>query len=258
MAPVVSIISPCLNGSNYLEQAIMSVQAQTFLNWELLLIDDGSTDGSDAVADRCASNDPRIVPMRTSGRIGAGPARNVGISMARGRYIAFLDCDDWWHPRKLELQLAAMGRLGAAFCVSPYTVCKVDGRPIRVQEVALPLTRRRYLLKRCVIGCLTVLIDVNKLGPFRFPEHLRRAEDLVVWVELLSRCERLGYAATSTEAALAFYRVHAGGQSSGKLQHAQAHWRIYTRELGLPWSLAVLCFASYVINGVLNRLRPLA
>lgn len=258
MTPLISIISPCLNGSTYLEQAILSVQAQTFSNWELLLIDDGSTDGSDAMAARFAAHDPRIVPMRTSGRIGAGPARNVGISAARGQYIAFLDCDDWWHPRKLDLQLMAMDKLGAAFCVSPYTVCKVDGRPIRVQDVDLPLTLHRYLLKRCVIGCLTVLIDVSKLGSFRFPEHLRKAEDFVLWIELLSRCERLGFAAISTDEALASYRVHSGGQSRGKLQHARAHWRIYSKEIGLPWNRAVLYFASYVVNAILNRFRPLA
>ncbi len=255
MSPRISIISPCLNGMAYLPQSVGSAQDQTVTDWELLLVDDGSDDGSHEWALEMARRDPRIVPLRTSGHTGASRARNFGMERARGRFIAFLDCDDWWHPRKLEHQLAALGPDRAAFCCSPYHVCDAAGRPQRLQLVDPPLTSRRYLHKQFVIGCLTVLVDTALTGPFRFPDHLHKAEDFVVWYDLLRRGELLGMAAVSTDEPVAYYRVHGGGQSHSKLRHAAAHWHIYVHALGLTLPMALRCFLAYGFNGMLDRLR---
>ena len=252
--PLVSIITPCLNGSRFLAHAVESVQAQTCADWELLIVDDGSDDGSDTQAKQLAVRDPRIVPLRTRGRVGAGAARNLGLSAARGRYVAFLDCDDWWAPTKLAEQIDVMRRTTAGFCVSPYWVCDASGRPHRVQHVLEPLTLRRYLMKRCVIGCLTVVVDVDAIGPFEFRPHLRKAEDFVLWVELLRRCDGAGRRVALTLTPLAYYRVHEAGQSRSKLQHARAHWHAYRHELGLSLPSAIFYFGTYVVNGLLDRL----
>jgi glycosyltransferase involved in cell wall biosynthesis len=242
-----------LNGAQFLGRAVMSVKDQSFRNWEHLIIDDGSSDGSDAMALSWALADSRIVPMKTSGRAGAAAARNIGMAAARGRYVAFLDSDDWWDPRKLELQLDVMRDTSAAFCASSYVVCSSDESPIRLQALNGPLTVRRCLMKQCVIGCLTVMVDVDRLGPIRFPEHLRLAEDFVLWVELLRRCELRGLAANATATPLAFYRIHEGGQSRSKLRHAKGVWRAYSKELELSRPSALLYFLSYALHGLLDR-----
>lgn len=255
MPPTISIIMPCLNGIRYLPAAIASVYAQTFEDWELIVIDDGSTDGSESLVRTMSDRDARIVLLRTSGRTGAAQARNHGLERARGRMVTFLDCDDWWSPTKLAEQMAAMADHGAGFCCSPYTVCDETGRALRLQGVDPPLTSRRYLRKNFVIGCLTVLVDTARIGTFQFPVHLQRAEDFLLWHELLLRCERQGVPALATSRPLAFYRVHGSGQSHNKWRHAQAHWQIYSRELRLPLPTALWCFASYILNGVLDRAR---
>jgi teichuronic acid biosynthesis glycosyltransferase TuaG len=251
--PLISVVTPCLNGAKFLARALESVQNQSFQDWEHLIVDDGSSDGSDTIALSCALADSRIVPLKTRGRTGAAATRNVGLAAARGRYVAFLDSDDWWDPRKLELQLAAMRSSGAAFCVSPYIVCRFDGLPIRIQPFIGPLTAYRCLKKQCVVGCLTVMIDVEQLGPLRFREQVRLAEDFVLWVELLRRCEREGLGAIAMASPLAYYRVHEGGQSRSKFRHAMAVWRAYSRELTLPLPRALHYFISYLFHGLFDR-----
>jgi teichuronic acid biosynthesis glycosyltransferase TuaG len=252
-SPTVSIVMPCLNGMSYLSQAMASVRAQSFGDWELIVVDDGSTDGSLAEVSAASQHDARVIALRTRGRTGAAHARNVGMARATGRYMAFLDCDDWWRPDKLERQLAALQTDRAAFCCAPYLVCNETGTPMRQQVVTAPLTADRYLKKQWVIGCLTVVVDRERLGDFAFIEGLPMAEDFLLWYELLLRAERMGLHAVCTDESLAFYRVHPGGKSSSKLRHARAHWQIFTRELGLPWLSAVRCFACYAFNGLRDR-----
>jgi teichuronic acid biosynthesis glycosyltransferase TuaG len=252
------MITPCLKGAANLAQASASEQAQSVGDWEMLVNDDGSTDGSDTLANALSQADARIVPLRTQGRTGAAATRNLGLSSARGQFIAFLDSDDWWNAQKLERQLAALSASGAVFCISPYQVCRSDGAPLRLQPAHGPLNLARYLAKRCVVGCLTVLLDRDRLGPFQFREHLRQAEDFVLWVELLRRCEARGLATVVTDVPVAHYRIHAGGQSRGKLQHARAHWHAYFHELALPRHRAATYFLSYVVNGLRDRVSRVA
>jgi teichuronic acid biosynthesis glycosyltransferase TuaG len=255
MKPLVSVIMPCLNGRAFLAQAIESVRAQTLADWELLIIDDGSADGSQGLAAEYAARDARIVPLATAGRCGAAAARNLGLRAARGRFVAFLDCDDWWSPAKLRTQLDAMLAAHAAFCAGTYVVCDAGGRPIRTQRAHPPLTPARCLTKQAVIGCLTVIVDTEALGAIQFSTRLRKVEDFALWIQLLRRCERAGLAAIAVAEPLAFYRVHGAGQSSSKVRHALAHWPAYTQELSLSWPRAAYCFACYAINTVRDRLR---
>ena len=255
MKPQVSVITPCLNGSAYLAQAIESVRAQTLTDWELLVVDDGSGDDSQGIVNEYAARDERIVPLATIGRCGAAAARNLALRAARGRFVAFLDCDDWWDPAKLRTQLDAMQAANAAFCAGPYVVCDAKGRPIRTQRVHPPLTSARCLTKRAVIGCLTVVVDTEALGAIQFSTRLRKVEDFALWIQLLRRCESAGLAAIAVAEPLAFYRVHGGGQSRSKVRHALAHWPAYTQELSLSWPRAAYCFACYAFNGARDRLR---
>ena len=96
------------------------MRAQTHADWQLLVVDDCSSDGTREIAERCASEDPRIVVLRQSANAGVAAARNAGIAAASGTLIAFLDSDDWWHPRKLELQVASMRSTGAKISYASY------------------------------------------------------------------------------------------------------------------------------------------
>ncbi|MFC6496535.1 glycosyltransferase family 2 protein [Gemmobacter lanyuensis] len=126
-APLVSVVIPVFNAADTLAGTVASVQAQSLTDWEALLIEDGSTDESPAICARLAAADPRLRLLRTGGQAGAGPARNAGIAAARGRFIAFLDADDQWHPRKLDLQLAAMAAAGLPFSCTAYDRVPVGG-----------------------------------------------------------------------------------------------------------------------------------
>ena len=109
VSPIVSVIIPASNAGAFMEDAVQSVKDQTYFDWEILIVDDGTTDGSDQAAILAHyADDPRIQVLATKGCQGAGLARNLGMEAAKGRYIAFLDADDIRHSQKLSLQLEAM------------------------------------------------------------------------------------------------------------------------------------------------------
>jgi teichuronic acid biosynthesis glycosyltransferase TuaG len=252
--PVVTVITPCLNGIRFLPDMVASLKRQSLAEWELIYVDDGSTDGSLKYMETVAADDPRVRIFRTSGRQGASTARNLGISEARARFVAFLDSDDWWLPEKLELQVEQMVRERAAFSCTGYWVCHEDGSIIRAQKVFGPVTSRRHLRKQAVIGCLTVMYESAALRSKRFRTHLAGAEDYVLWYEMLDEVERRGLTTTFLPQPLACYRVHDAGKSRNKL-HARSHWTVYRKALGLSRLKAASCFASYVVNALYDR-RP--
>ena len=112
---LVSIITPAYNAEAYLQEAIASVQAQGYTNWEMIIVDDCSSDGTQRIARRAAEQDARIRYERLASNSGAAVARNRALELARGRYVAFLDADDRWKPKKLERQLAFMEKNGYGF-----------------------------------------------------------------------------------------------------------------------------------------------
>lgn len=253
--PVVSIICPCLNGRKFLPDAIDSVVAQSFRDWELLIVDDGSEDGSrDYVISR-ARDEPRLSLIATQGRVGPAAARNVGLSAARGRFVAFLDCDDWWHADKLASQLEAMKASQASFSCGSYLVCDLEGAVIRVQSVKGPLTAKRALMKQVTIGCLTVMLDRASFPAARFPEHLKMGEDFALWYKLLKEGEQAGKSAVVMMQPLAYYRTSSGSHSANKVAGAVRVWKVYRSELGLPLLAACAGFLAYVVVGVFER-RP--
>jgi teichuronic acid biosynthesis glycosyltransferase TuaG len=248
VSPVVSIVTPVWNAAATLAEAAASAQAQTFADWEMLIVDDGSTDGSRALAERLAAADPRLRVLGWAANRGAAAARNAGLRAARGRVVAFLDADDRWLPPKLERQLAQMAATGAPFVFASYRRIDAAGRPLGVVRVPARVDHAR-LLRGNAIPCQTAAFDRAHYGPVEMPD-LRRRQDYGLWLMLLAR----GGAALGLDEVLAEHRIRPGSLSSDKLAAAAGTWRVYREVAGLSRPRAALCLASNLTRGALKRL----
>lgn len=245
--PAVSVIVPFRNAAATLEATLDSLAAQRFGDWEALLIDDASgDDGPARVAVRAAA-DPRVRLIRSATHLGVPGARNLGIRAARGRWIAFLDADDLWHPDKLALQVPVL-QAGAPIVFSSYRRIDAAGRPLGTVQAPARVCWRDALAGN-PIGCLTAVWDSAVFGRAEMPA-LDLHEDYAFWLRLL----RGGACATGLPQVLASYRVSPGSHSAGKWRAARATWGILRREagLGLPW--AMLGFAGYAFGALRRRM----
>ncbi len=245
---------PCFNGMPFLADAIKSVLQQQYDDWELLIVDDGSSDESVGYCRALLEREPRARLLGTSGRRGAAHARNAGIAASRGRYIAFLDCDDVWSPQKLHTQIDFMQKRRLAFSWTSYDVIDRCGRKLRTQTSANRCTYRDLLVKRTVIGCLTAVYDKSLLGA-QFMPAIRMRQDFGLWLRLLRICEERKLGNGGIAEPLASYRVHAAGMTSNKLLAAWYQWRLYRDIEDLPLWDTWYCFANYALRGVGERLE---
>ncbi len=247
-APAVSVITPVWNAAATLAETVASVQAQSFPDWEMLLVDDGSGDGSRALAEGLAAQDPRLRVMGWAENRGAAAARNAGIAAARGRHVAFLDADDLWRPEKLGVQLDYIARTGAVFVFSAYARMDEAGRPLG--RVGVPArVDHDALLRGNVIGCLTALYDAAHFGPVEMPD-LRRRQDYGLWLRLLAR----GGEAHGIDAVLADYRVRRRSLSANKVTALAATWRLYRETAELSRPRAAWCLAHNAFRALRKRM----
>lgn len=248
--PRVSVVIPVFNAAETLADTVASVQSQSLQDWEMLLVDDGSTDGSAAIMAAVAAADPRIRCFATAGQRGAGPARNVAITAARGRFIAFLDADDQWHPRKLDLQLSAMQAAGLPFSCTAYL--RVDAARGLRHVVGVPIhASRADLLKTNTVACSTAIYDRAHFGPRSMPP-LRRRQDFALWLELLRDTPSV----LGLPLVLMTYRAHDGSLSAHKGQAAADTWAMYRQTPGLNLPRAIWYFGHYALRGMLRHRLP--
>lgn len=232
----------------YLTDAVNSVKAQTYRNWELLLVVDRISPDAVAMADGLAATDARIRLVHVPSGAGAARARNAGIAESRGRFIAFLDADDIWLPEKLETQLRAIAASGAAIVHSSYFRIDAAGRRIGLVPTR-PRLSLRDLCRGHSIGCLTALLDTRRVGEVRMPEYALR-QDLALWLRLL---RNYGDSVGVLDP-LAEYRVHSQSLSSNKLRAAFSTWRVH-RDFAPSVSASVRAFVWYAVRGLWNRFR---
>lgn len=240
----VSVIIPAYCCENTIRQTIDSVLAQTYPDWEMIVANDHSTDGTRQIVEQYASVDPRIHLLDLPQNVGSAMARNAAISQARGRYLAFLDSDDLWKPEKLQKQIAFMEQTRCCLSFTAYEVFKDSHRRRRVFRAPAHLTYRQYL-GNTAIGCLTVMVDRASIPDF----HMIRGEleDSATWMHYL----RQGITAYGLNEPLACYRVHPGSKSANKIQNARRYYRcLKTQEdLRLPsrlyYQLSYACHAAY-------------
>ena len=218
-----SIVMPCYNSGTYIRQAINSVRGQTYQDWELLVVDDGSTDNSADIIKGMEQTDGRIKYLKTNAPSGSPIVpRNIGVKNALGRYIAFLDSDDAWLPNKLERQMKMFEQYeDMAICFSNYEKMTEQGERNNRIIKAPSVTTYRQLLFGNVIGCLTAVYDIGKVGKVFFQNHSH--EDYILWLDILKQ----GYVARNTNTVEALYRVRENSVSSNKLKTLSWQWDIY-------------------------------
>lgn len=245
MTPLVSIIMPCYNAERYIAQSIESVLAQSYQNWELIITDDASTDKSVEIISKYSKNDDRISVMVPDEHQGIARTRNMSISRARGRFMAFLDSDDIWYPEKLEKQVNYMLENDLAFTYSSYEIIDYHGNPKnRVVKDAGVMSYKKYL-RNTIICCGTVVVDREKTGHFATP-IIKTSEDMSLWLSIMRR----GFDAYPVPGPLHKYRITPGSASSNKFKAACDVWRVYRKIEKLSWIKSVINFVCYSFNAV--------
>ena len=244
---LVSVVMPAYNCEAVLPESIASVVAQTLQEWELVIVDDASVDHSLLVAQKMASRDVRIRVIHLAKNGGVANARNVGMRAARGQYLAFLDSDDLWDPRKLQIQVEFMKQQGIGFSFTQYQRFGPNGSLSHTRRIPRSLTYRQ-LLKGNVIGCLTVMVDRARISAFLMPEIGH--EDYAAWLTILKR----GHVAWGIQQCLARYRVSAASVSGRKGRSAAWTWHIFRRIEKLSFLRSMWCFSSYFARSLFTRM----
>ena len=249
---MISIVVPVYNAAPYVENTVQMVLQQTYQDFELILVDDCSTDNSVALLEELLEQrkDVRLRLVKKERNQGAAAARNTGLDMASGRYIAFLDADDVWLPHRLEAGLRFMEEKKAGFVFSAYEFGDEQARGTgKIVHVPEKLTYRKAL-SRTVVFTTTTLFDTTLV-----PKELLRmptvpSEDTATWWQIL----RNGHVAYGLDQVLAIYRRPAKSLSSNKLVALQRIWNLYRKQekLGLFSSAFYFCF--WALRATLRRI----
>lgn len=248
MEDLVSIVVPVYNAEKYIRQTVDCVLRQTYKNWELLLVDDGSLDGSVAVMKSIPDERIRVLEYGEGGC--AALARNMGVEAAQGRYLAFLDADDLWLDEKLEKTLQHMKEKDAAFVFTSYEFGDRDavgtGKVVAVPEHL----SYKQALSRTVIFTSTVLLDLKKLGKEQAMMPVVKSEDTATWWRILKN----GVKAYGLNENLVIYRRGGKSLSSNKLEAVRRIWKLYEMQEDLNFFQRCICFVGWAFRAVARRL----
>ena len=243
----VSIITPSYNSSQYIRETVQSVISQTYSDWELIIVDDGSIDNSDLIIKELVSSDSRIKAFYLKENKGVAFARNKAISEASGRYIAFLDSDDIWSSDKLEKQLKFMKINAIAFSFTSYQPFS-SFKSYKVIHAPQKISYEE-LLRNTIIGCLTVVIDTELIKKIFMPDYAT-SQDYAAWLLILKK----GYCAYGFNENLAKYRVVSTSNSANKIEMIKGVWSIYRESEKLNILQSFWCLINYMFNAILKRI----
>ena len=243
--PKISIITPCYNASVYLGMCIESVIAQTFVDWEMIIVDDCSTDNSADIIKAYQQNDSRIKYFKTPYPSGS-PAqpRNIGIGEAKGRYLAFLDADDIWLPQKLEEQIKCIELHKSCMVFSNYE--KIDNAGNKSHRIitAPSVVTLKDMYCGNPIGCLTAFVDSSIVGKFQFRNM--HHEDCIAWIEIIREFGN----AYNTNTVNAYYRESEQSVSRNKLKILGWQWKIYREILHFGIFKSIYYYIQYAYRGL--------
>lgn len=245
---LVSVIMPAYNCGDFIGIALDSVINQSYKNWEVIVVDDCSTDNTADVVQEYIKKDNRIKYHKLDKNSGAAVARNKAVDLATGKYIAFLDSDDVWFPEKLTKQIGFMEDNGYGFTCTSYTKINEKGEYLNRTIVASPKRNYDGILKTCP-GNSTVIYDAEKLGKFKIPD-IKKRNDYVMWLQVIKK-EKYLYGIAEP---LGSHRVRKEGISSNKKSLVGYHWKVY-REIENLSLLKSIYLVVYWIIATLFKLR---
>lgn len=246
----VSVIIPVYNVAKYIAHTIDSILKQSYEDVEIVLVDDCSTDNSAEIIAKYASSYSNIKYHKLESNQGAAVARNKALSLAKGRYVAFLDSDDEWCDGKLEKQLAFMNEKEAAISCTAMDTIDDCGKPLGSVRKVREKIDYNFLLHNTMIATSTVIVDRNKTGNFQMP--LRRGgQDYATWLMLL----RNGTICYGLNEVLSHYRVLANSLSSNKWKSIKQVWQIQTEDEGVNRMSASINVCCFVANAFIKHIH---
>ena len=247
MDDLVSIIMPSYNTAQYIGESIRSVLAQSYTNWELIIVDDCSTDDTDAVV--AEFGDSRIRYLKNETNSGAAVSRNRALREARGRWIAFLDSDDLWHPQKLEHQLRFMEESDCSFSYTNYEEIDPEGKPFGKRVTGPKRITRGGMYRYCWPGCLTVMYDASVVGLIQIVD-IQKNNDYAMWLQVCKKASC--YLLDET---LAYYRRGRRGSISthGYWALIRWHYRLFRQTDGKSPLAAAWLTGGNLFFGILKK-----
>lgn len=243
---LVSIITPSYNSAKFIKQTADSVLAQSYKDWEMLIVDDCSTDNSVKIINQIINQDERIKLIQLNKNSGQAIARNTAIKQATGRYIAFLDADDLWLPEKLEQQIQFMADNNLGFTYCSYNIIDEKNNSLGVFITKSQITYTT-MLKTCDVGCLTAIYDTDILGKV-YMDNVVKREDYGLWLKIL----KMSVPVKGMLEVLATYRIHKNSVSSNKIIVSKYQWKIYRDIESLGLFRSIYYFIQYAYYGIIK------
>lgn len=246
---LISIILPTYNSETFISETIFSVINQTYQNWELIIIDDCSTDNSILIVDSFLKNEKRIKFFKNKTNSGAAISRNIGLENSSGRFVSFIDSDDVWELNKLEIQIKFMIVNNYPISFTEYSL--IDEKGIALNKTMKVVKEIDYYgyLKNTIIGMSTSMIDMTKTEKFEF-KNIRTRHDTYLWITLLKR----GLIAQGLNKTLVNYRVRKDSISANKYKAARQVWKLYYNFEKLGLLKSTYYFSYYIYNAIKKRI----
>lgn len=246
---LVSVIIPTFNSEKYISDTIISVQNQTYQNWEMLLVDDGSTDETKTIIITFLT-DKRVQFYPLEKNSGTGVARNFALAKANGKYISFLDADDLWKPEKLEKQIAFMQTNELPFTFSFYDCIDEQGNSLNKRVEAPRNLSYRQLFFCNYVGNLTGIYDVDYFGKISI-SSIRKRQDWMHWLTILKKIKT----AKPVPESLAFYRIRENSLSTSKIALIQYNFAVYRQFHGFNLVVSSLCMIGFLFTQLVIKQR---
>ena len=250
MEDLVSIITPTYNCGNYIEKTIKSVINQTYKNWEMIIVDDCSTDNTEKIVRKYQQQYPNIIYKILDKNSGAAVARNAALKNAKGRYIAFLDSDDLWMPEKLEKQINFMKNNNYYFSYTNYEEIDENDNSLNKLITGPKRITRTEMYNYCWPGCLTVMYDAEKIGLIQI-EDLKKNNDYAIWLKVIKKAEC--YLLNEN---LAKYRKRSGSISNHNfLKLVKYHYLLYKNGEKMNIAMSCLFTLRNLCFGLIKKIK---
>lgn len=242
---LISIVTPNFNSEKYISKTIESVQAQTYTNWEMVIIDDCSSDNSVAIIKRYMKTDTRIRLIELTENLGPAASRNAGIEIVKGTYLTFIDSDDLWMPHFLEISIQNIQN-SDGFVFASYHRFDENLQPYFKDFVVPKKVNYTDILETNSISCLTAFIDIQKLGKMYMP-NVRYRQDMGLWLQYLQKIPF----AVGIQEPLAIYRIRKKSHSRNKINLISHQWNFYRKVA----KLSILNSLKFILLWILNGLK---